>query len=281
MQYLIFLIATTIVLMTAGSVFSQGYPIYVHRSTKTDRFEFGPGGTLTITGAPSGSVRIVGGDKNEVEITAEIQVERGDDGDMAKLASAIGFVADESRLRSTISTIGPHNKFGLKKLPKNFPKELLTLPWRVNYTITVPRYCDLEIDGGKGELSVTGVEGSMRINFVEAEGRIDVLRGETMVTLASGRLEITFGPRGWRAAAANIQLGRGDLLVKLPVNASADIDAAVLRTGRIENTIGELKPRDRKIAFSDKSVMARMGVGGPSLKFTVGDGILKLDPLAR
>ena len=273
--------ATAIVLLMAGSVFSQGYPIYVHRSTKTDRFEFGPGGTLTITGAPTGSIRIVGGDKNEVEITAEIQIERGDDADMARLASSIGFITGESRLRSTINTVGPHNKFGLKKLPKNFPKGLLGLPWRVNYSITVPRYCDLEIDGGKGELSVTGVEGSMRINFVESEqGTIDVLRGDTVITLASGRLDVTFGSRGWRAGSANIQIGKGDLSVKLPANASADLDAIVLRTGKIENAIAELKPRDRKIAFTEKSLIAKMGVGGALLKFTVGDGNLKIGRLA-
>ncbi|MFT3744445.1 MAG: hypothetical protein QM785_09120 [Pyrinomonadaceae bacterium] len=67
--------------------------------------------------------------------------------------------------------------------------------------------------------------------------------------------------------------------VKLPSNLSAEIDASILKTGSIENLIPDLKPRDRKIPFTERSIAAKVGVGGAPLKFTVGSGNMKLERL--
>ena len=247
--------------------------------TKTDRFDFGVGGTVAITGAPTGSIRVAGWQKNEIEITAVIELQAPTDADLAKLAEITGFVTDESPGRTGIVSIGTHNKFGLKKLPKNFPKNLLGLPFRIDYVINVPHFCDLEIDGGKGDLSVAGVEGTMRINFIESRAKIEVISGATTATFGSGAVEVAIGTHGWRARAATIQVATGDLTVRLPANLNAEIDAVILRTGKIENTLPGMKPRDRKVVFTDKSITAKTGVGGVPLKFTVGDGTLKMESL--
>lgn len=268
-----------ILILTAASVaFSQSMT-QTRTITKTDRFDFGSGGTVTITGAPNGSVRVVGTSKNEIEITATVEIMAGSDADHAKLAAVTGFVTVESTSRTGILSIGSHNKFGLKKLPKDFPKNLLAVPFRVDYVISVPRYTDLEIDGGKGDLSITGVEGSMRVNYLETKGYVEVIGGTTVFTIGSGSLDMAFGVRGWRGRSATVGLGKGDLSVRLPSNMSAEIDASILKTGAIENTIPDLKPRDRKVAFTEKSIIAKAGVGGSPLKFTVGDGTMKLDRL--
>lgn len=247
--------------------------------TKTDSFEFGAGGTVAVTGAPNGSIRIVGSNKNEIEITAEIELQAASDADIAKLAAVTGFGTDEMTGRTGIISYGTYNKLGDKKLWKKFPKNLMNLPLRIDYVIKVPRYCDLEIDGGKGDLSVSGVEGSMRINFLETDANIAVIGGATNIIVGTGKVNVTLGVKGWRGRSADIQVGKGDLRVKLPSNISAEIDATILRTGTIENTFPDLKPRNRKVTFTDKSIVAKAAVGGPSLKFTVGDGTLKMESL--
>jgi hypothetical protein len=63
--------------------------------------------------------------------------------------------------------------------------------------------------------------------------------------------------------------------VKFPAGLNAEVDGTILRTGKIENTFPDLKPRVRKVEFTDKSVTAKSGAGGIALKFTVGDGTLK------
>ena len=278
-KYRVFLIA----LFTASlsmATFAQTTTMQKRTITKTDRFDFGVGGTVAITGVPSGSIRVAGWQKNEIEITAVIELQAATDSDLAKLAEITGFVTDESPGRTGIVSIGTHNKAGMKKLPKSFPKNLLGLPFRIDYVINVPHFCDLEIDGGKGDLSISGIEGTMQINFIESKAKIEVISGATTATFGSGSVEVAIGTHGWRARAATIQVATGDLTVRLPANLNAEIDAVILKTGKIENGLPGMKPRDRKVVFTDKSIIAKAGVGGVPLKFTVGDGTLKMESLA-
>ena len=259
--------------------FAQTPQMLKRTITKSDKFDFASGGTVSIAGSPNGSIVVIGTSKNEIEITAEIELQATNETDLTNLAAVTGFVTDETTGRTGIISFGTYNKLGEKKLWKKFPKNLLGLPLRIDYVVHVPRFCDLEIDGGKGDLSITGVEGSMRINFLETNAKIEVINGSTNVTVASGKVDIALGVRGWRSRNAVIQLAKGDLTVRLPTNMSAEIDATILRTGAIENLLPDLKQRDRKVAFTDKSIMAKAGVGGASLKFTVGDGTLKMERL--
>jgi hypothetical protein len=63
--------------------------------------------------------------------------------------------------------------------------------------------------------------------------------------------------------------------VQLPLNLNANLDAEVLRVGTLENTLINLKPRERT-RITEKSIRAKAGSGGAPLSFMVGDGTLKL-----
>jgi hypothetical protein len=274
-----FLIGSVLVLLTVAA--QAQTPNTIKRTiTKTDRFDFGAGGTVVITGAPVGAIKITGSETNEIEINAEIELEAGNEAELAQLTAVTGFVTDESAGRVGIISVGTHNRLGDKKLWKKFPKKLIGLPFVINYEVRVPKYCDLDINGGKGDLVIRGVQGSTSINFLETKADIEVIGGNTMITVASGEVHLALGVKGWAGRPASVQVGRGDLTVQLPIKTSAEIDAIILRTGRIENTIPDLKQRDRKVPFTDRSIMAKAGVGGASLKFTVGDGTLRLEHLA-
>ncbi len=275
----LFLVSFIVLLSIA--TFAQSPQLLKRTITKTDKFDFGAGGTVAITGAPNGSIRIVGTDKNEIEIVAQIELQAPTEADITGLALVTGFATDEMTGRTGIISFGTYNKLGDKKLWKKFPKRLMDLPMRIDYVINVPHYCDLEIDGGKGDLSVSGVEGSMRINFLETNADIAVISGATNINVAMGKVNVALGSNGWRGRAAEIMVAKGDLNVKLPTTMSAEIDATILRAGAIENTFPNLKPRNRKVPFTDKSIVAKAGVGGASLKFTVGDGNMKLETLAQ
>jgi len=248
--------------------------------TKTDTFDFGAGGTVVVTGAPNGSVRITGTNKNEIEITATIELQAANEADLDTLAGVTGFVPIEAPARAEIVSYGTYNKLGDKKIWKKFPKNLMGLPMRIDYVINVPRYSDLEIDGGNGDLSLSDVEGAMRINFLQTNAKINV-GGSANVTVQSGKVDVAFGVNGWRGRSADLLVAAGELHVRLPSNLSAEIDATVLRTGAIENNLPNLRQRDRKVAFTERSISAKAGAGGAPLKFTVGDGRLKMEQLTR
>ena len=71
-------------------------------------------------------------------------------------------------------------------------------------------------------------------------------------------------------------MASGELSVELPAGLNAEFDATILRTGKIENGFTGFKPRTRHGEFTDRSIAAKSGTGVTPLKFTVGDGILKI-----
>lgn len=243
---------------------------------KSDRFDFGPGGTLSIIGAPEGSIRVEGWEKGEIEISAEITLEADTETDLNVLSEITGFVLREELGRVGVISVGVNDKKYLKQIKRKLPKTLAAMPYRIDYVIHAPRFSDLQIDGGKGKLDITGIDGTMRVNFLDANARISLVGGSILATFESGTVDLAIPTRSWRGRFVDIQISKGDLNVALPTGLNATLDAAILRTGTIENSFSELVPRIRKAEFTEKSIAAKAGAGTVPLKFTVGDGTLRL-----
>ena len=245
-------------------------------TTKTDKLDFGAGGTVVITGAPTGSIRIEPAERNEIEINAEITLEAQNEADLSTLENVTGFITDESVGRVAITSLGTNNPKYLKGVAKKFPKQLIGLSFQIDYVIKVPRYCDLQIDNGKGDISIRGIEGAIRLTSQESNSKIDLVGGALNATLGKGKVSVTIPNRSWRGNGIDVALANGEMDVYMPVNVSAELDASILRTGKIENSLLDLKPRVRTVKFTDTSISARSGSGGVPMKFTVGDGTLRL-----
>lgn len=247
-------------------------------TTKTERADLGAGGTLTIVGAPSGAITVEGWQQPSVEVTAEIVIEAGTEEDLALLAKVNNFVLDEDFNHVRIISTGTHDKKFLKQNFKKLPKHLLALPWRIDYKIKVPTYCDLEIDVGRGDFSLRGVEGAIIIKALQSEqANLELVGGDVQATFGGDKISVKLIGRGWRGRGVDLQVARGELNVTASPAINADLDLSVLRTGTIENKFENLKPRD-KTKFTPLLMTARAGVGGAKLAFTVGDGTLRLTP---
>jgi len=283
MKTLILVRSGLVVLMLSfGTFVVLGQQQLLKRTTyKTDKFDFSAGGTIEIKGAPLGSIRVEARSKNEIEISAEVEVQAVTESDLAKLADVTGYVLDESASRASITSIGLNDKKTLPKALKKLPKNLIGLPYKIDYVIKVPRYCDLQIDGGRGDLSVMGVEGAIHINYLSTEAKILLIGGGLNGTFGTGTVDIKMPNRSWRGNAIDVALSSGTMSVHLPVNLSAELDATIVKTGSIENGLDGLKPRAHKVPFTDKLISANAGSGGVSMKFTVGSGTLKLIKLAK
>src|SRR6185369_10362997 len=84
-------------------------PTLIKRTTyKSDRLDFGAGGTLAVTGAPVGSIRIEGWRNPEIEVSAEIELEANSEADIAGLSEITTFVLEESVGRVEITSVGTH-----------------------------------------------------------------------------------------------------------------------------------------------------------------------------
>lgn len=267
--------AAILVLIAAAGV-SHAQTMVKRTAFKTDTVDFGAGGTVTITGAPFGSIRIEGWDKSLIEASAEVSIEAPTEADIETLAEVNGFIFEPTFNHLRITSVGAFDKNYLKRSKKKIPKNLIGLPFRIDYTIKVPRFCDLNVTGGAGDFSVSGVDGNMRINFVSGNGKMTLTGGAIQAVFGSGTVDVTIPTRSWRGRFADIQLTSGTMNVFLPAGLNAEFDAAVLRTGTIANSFAEIKPKSRNEVFTDKLISGRAGIGGVPLKFTVGEGTLNI-----
>ena len=255
--------------------FAQTKPLIKRTTYKSEKIEFGAGGTVSIIGAPVGSIEIEGWQKNEVEISAEIRMEAESQADLVQLAAVNGFIVDDSANHLRIISVGVHDKRYVKQTDKNFPKKLIGMPYRIDFQIKVPAFCDLNIDGGKGDLLLSAVEGAISVKYLESNAKLKLTGGAVSATFGSGAVDVTVANPSWRGRSAEIQIASGTLNVHLPPNLNADVNASVLRVGKIENLYEFLKPRNRT-KFTEKAMLAKAGSGGAALVFTVGDGNLKI-----
>jgi hypothetical protein len=233
------------------------------------------GGTLTLSGAPAGSITIEGWQRNEVDVTAEIELQAGSAQDLDQLLAINNFAVDEDANHVRIMTTGTHDKKLMKRVAKNFPKSLLGLPWKIDFHIKVPAITDLEIDAGNGPIKLSGVEGAIRLNALQSVADLTLTGGSVAVLVQSGAINLAIPARGWHGLGAEIKMASGNLTVELLPGFNADIDAEVMRAGEIKSTYPNLQPLERT-SITTRSMQVRAGSGGATLTFTVGDGTIEI-----
>jgi hypothetical protein len=250
-------------------------PLRLVRTTvrhETRRFAYG--GTLTVVGAPEGSITIEGWPRNEVDISADIQLRADTEADLDLLATVNGVVLDDDSNHIRVLSTGTHDK-AYMRTAKKFPKTLLGLPWRIDYRIRVPILIDLEINAGRGPISLAGVEGNIQLSAAESETNLKLSGGSLTATIAIGKVTLNIPSRSWRRGGADIQVASGVITVELPPGFNGDLDADILRIGRIDDSYGGLEARE-KPGLTPQKMKARSGAGGALLKLTVADGTINI-----
>jgi hypothetical protein len=277
------LLVAAVLFVFASPAFPQSVPeiqLLTRSATRRETRRFAYGGTVTLIGAPRGAVTVEGWARNEVELVAEIELKGPTEADLDQLAVVNTFVFDEDLNHLSVLTTGTHDRAFMKRAAKNFPKRLLNFPWKIDYRLRVPINTDLEINAGHGPVKLSGVEGAMRVSATESETALTLTGGTVSTTVTAGVITLIIPVRSWRGGGADIRIASGTINVELPPGFSADIDAEVLRTGKIVNTYEGLAARE-KPGITERTVRARAGAGGAYLKFTVGDGTVNIKRAAQ
>lgn len=274
------LLLLAILLVPAIPVFSQqptvpDIQLLTRTSTRRETRRFPYGGTVTLIAAPRGSVTVEGWPRNEVELTANIELKGATEADLDQLAAVNSFVFDEDVNHLSILTTGTHDRVFMKRTAKNFPKKLLNMPWKIDYRLRVPVNTDLEVNAGHGDVKLSGVEGALRVSATESDTALTLTGGTLSTTVTAGSITLSIPVRSWRGSGADIRISSGTINVDLPPGFSGDIDADVLRTGKIVSTYEGFSSRE-KPGITERTVRARAGAGGAFFKFTVGDGTVNI-----
>ncbi|MDQ1728408.1 MAG: hypothetical protein QOD33_533 [Pyrinomonadaceae bacterium] len=248
-------------------------PQLVRTTTRHELRRLAYGGTVTVVGAPAGSVTIEGWSRSEVEITAEIQLRADTEANLDLLAAFNNFTLDEDVNHLRVLTTGTHDKVFMKAVARKFPKTLLGLPWKIDYRIRVPVATDLELTIGRGAIKLANVEGNIRLSASETQADLTLTGGTLSAIIAAGKLDLNIPARSWRGVGAEVRLAVGEVTLQLPPGFNGDLDAEILRTGQITDSFGDLAAREQP-GLTPRVVKARAGTGGAFFQLTVGDGAI-------
>jgi len=251
-------------------------PQLVRITTRHELRRLAYGGTVTVIGAPAGSVTIEGWSRSEVEITAEIELHADTEANLDLLAAINNFALDEDMNHLRVMTTGTHDKSFMKSVAKKFPKALLGLPWKIDYRLRVPVATDLELTVGRGAFRLSGVEGNIRLSAAETDAKLTLTGGTLSATITAGKLNLNIPARSWRGVGAEVRLAVGEVTLELPPGFNGDLNADILRAGKITDNYGGFQPRE-KPGLTPQVFKARAGAGGAFFQLTVGEGAIKIE----
>jgi hypothetical protein len=255
-------------------------PLLKRTTTRHETARLQYGGTVTLSAAPRGSIVIEGWERNEVDVTATIELQAPTAADLDRLAVVNNFAFDVDMNHIRIITTGTHDRAFMKRMAKGFPKALYDLPWKIDFVVRMPVMTDVIVDSGVGPISISGVEGALRLNAMSSDADLSLTGGLVQVLIQKGTIKLRIPARSWHGLGPEFQLASGAMTVELLPGFSADINADVLRAGQIKSTFADLQPTSRN-SIQPSSIRARAGSGGATLTFTVGDGSIEIKNIAN
>jgi len=268
------LLATTIEAQQKKTADLNRTPQIVRTTSRHELHRLAYGSTLTIIGPPDSSITIEGWQRSEVDVSAEIQLRADTEADLDLLAAVNTFVLDEDANHLRVMSTGTHDKAFMRSVAKKFPKALLGLPWRIDFRIRVPFIIDLDINAGRGPISISGVEGNIQFSAAESATTLKLTGGTVYGMIATGTVKLEVPARSWRGVGATFRVAAGDITIEIPAGFSGDFDAEVLRAGKIDASFEELARAGRGV--DPRTLSARAGAGGAAFKLTVGDGVITI-----
>ena len=209
-------------------------------TTRHENQRFGFGGTVSIVGAPVGSITIEGWSRSEVDVVADIELNAATEDDLSRLAVVNNFAFDPDVNHISVLTTGVHDRVFMRKATKNFPKNLLSMPWKIDYRIRVPANTDLEINAGRGTIKLNGVEGAIRLSAAEGDVTLVLTGGVVSATVAAGNVLVNIPARSWRGSGADIRVAAGSLTLELPRDSVAILMATYSKRERLRTTTEHL-----------------------------------------
>jgi hypothetical protein len=200
----------------------------------------GYGGGIKLTAGPLGGVTVTSWKKRIVRVEAHISVAASSEQDFEQLFGIVGPIVTPSPTTIEVETSGPHDEKWLKGI-KNFPKTLKKMPFRVDYTLTVPEYTALDLAVFNGETAIDGVSGIVSVISTNGPIHVKNCSGPIVLTATGGSIDIATREKSLhggsiRATAAD------DVSMTVPHGFSCYLDASaphgILMSGENQSELG-------------------------------------------
>lgn len=106
------------------------------------------------------------------------------------------------------------------------PKDTVDRNYRIDYTITLPTYFQIQVESVNGIVTLDSIENDVTVRMANANVALMNIQGSAMVTLANGTIEseVVLPLNG----TIDLGVAIGDIHLTIPVNTSAEFSASVL-----------------------------------------------------
>jgi DUF4097 and DUF4098 domain-containing protein YvlB len=204
----------------------------------------------------NGSIKIVGWDKNEIQIDAVKTAETKEKLDEARIT-----------IDATASLI---------KIKTEYPRdrENYNNPANVEYTLQVPRHVRLDtIRAVNGAVAVEGVQGLINVSSVNGAVTGNALTGEVKLSSVNGRVFANVAELGG-SSPIELDAVNGAVELTLPSDANAELSASTVH-GSISASGFDI-PVQRQKWTGGSNLQAKLGTGMTRVKMSTVNGSIRL-----
>ncbi len=206
------------------------------------------GGTLAVNAQPNGGIKIIGWDRREVQVRAQV-VARADTSEQAQALAREITVRTDGSIRSE----GPRNAEGRN--------------WSVSFEVSVPADQGLSLETINGGISVTNVHA--RIDLETRNGGVSLanVAGAVKGRTQNGGIHVMLQGQRWDGEGLDLSTQNGGIGLQVPDGYSARLEMSTVNGGvHSDFQVTSTGTTDRRHINGD------INSGGPTLRLVTTNG---------
>ena len=219
----------------------------------------------------NGAVRVEEGTGSRVEVTAVKRVGRGGDASVVRIEAKQAAGGGDVLLCAMWGDGGiceDGNYRGTRKGDWNGDDDRRNVA--VDFLVKLPAGVKLDASSVNGEVSIAGATSEVRANTVNGKIRATSSGGPVRANTVNGGIDVRMGTL---AGTESLEYStvNGSVRVQLPANTNADVELSTVN-GSLESDF----PLTVQGRMDRRHMNARIGSGGPRLKFSTVNGSVEL-----
>lgn len=166
--------------------------------------------TLIVDGKENGGVSVLGSDRSDILIKAEVVAWGHSESAAHDTQQAVRVLTDGGHIRAE----GPKGN-----------------RYSVSYKIEVPKNTSLDIHANNGGIELTQLDGKLRFQTVNGGASLENVAGDVKGETTNGGIDVALDGQRWSGAGLDVRTTNGGVDLKLPSGYAAHLDLSTVNGG--------------------------------------------------
>lgn len=215
-------------------------------------------GSLAVDGGQNGGVRVIGANRNDVQVRACIQT-WGKTDEAAKALAADIRIETAGTIKA-VSSSAENN-------------------WSVSYEISAPRATSLNLKAHNGGISIAGIEGNLEFETMNGGVTLKDVAGNVKGRTTNGGVMVALAGNRWNGGGLDVQTTNGGVMLSVPENFAAHIETGTVNGG-FKSDFAALNV-DRTERWKPARISADLNGGGPTVRVITTNGGVQISSSER